>query len=79
MKLDVDLPQLMYFRDYHDADFLRDKLEQIIDGIQTEEMGCVGPPGRGEYVVLFYLEQDDEYDKCVEEYNEIEASWEENE
>lgn len=63
----VNLPTVMMFRDYHEIPAFAVTINSIIHGkvkVKCEELGLLG----GQYVGIFYLQRNNEYQGLREEF-----------
>lgn len=58
----LNLPIVLMFKDYHEIPTFASNVNQVLHGkirIKYEELGLLG----GQYVGLFYLQRNDEFDE----------------
>jgi hypothetical protein len=62
----IDLPQVIYARDYHEFKAIDDMFSDLGSNVRVEEIGFEG----SEYVGVVYAEKDDAYWELVNSYKE---------
>lgn len=58
----LNLPIVLMFQDYHEVPIFASNINQVLHGkirVKYEELGLLG----GQYVGLFYLQRNDEFDE----------------
>lgn len=63
--MDIKLPAIIPFKDYHDIKEFTDKLKHIIPAIKSEELEMIC----ADYYAIFYTQEDDAYHELVREHN----------
>lgn len=69
--VEADLPKILRFGDYHDAEIFREQLANIIPKIKYRELGLA----YSKYVTIFYTTKDVEYKKMVKQAEKDIENW----
>jgi hypothetical protein len=69
-KAAINVPMILYFRDYHEIDYVCDYLTRIIPGLKSKELSFNpdSPDDAGGYAGIFYLKKDKAYYQMVQEH-----------
>jgi len=64
-QVQCNVPVIMTFRDYHEINYVRDYLNELMAGKKLKSKQL---PAYGEYAAIFYFTQDAEFKALVKEY-----------